>query len=288
MRSIAERRVMIDPGHLVLSLREQCRLLSLPRASWYYTAVPADAETMVLMQAIDRQYTKTPFYGIRKMTLAMREQGMQVNHKRISRLMHVMGIHAIYAEPKLSIPGQNHRIYPYLLKDISITAPNQVWSTDITYLPMTRGFMYCVAVIDWYSRYVLAWDISNTQDASFCVKVLEKALQVNHPVIFNTDQGSQFTSEQFTQRLMEANVLISMDGRGRALDNVFIERLWRSLKYEDVYIHNYSQPCALHDGLEKYFDFYNHQRYHQALEYHTPADIYFSNSSRIPGRIPEA
>jgi putative transposase len=235
-----------------------------------------DDETLALMNAIDRQYTKTPFYGIRKMTVAMNGSGFRVNHKRIARVMQLMGIHAIYSEPKLSIPGQNHTIYPYLLTNVLITSVNQVWSTDITYIPMMRGFMYCVAVIDWYSRYVLSWGISNTQDAEFCVNVLDKALQVHRPEIFNTDQGSQFTSHKFTDRLNDAKIRISMDGRGRVLDNIFIERLWRSMKYEDVYLHNYSDPTALLNGLENYFHFYNHQRYHQALQYSTPAEIYFS------------
>jgi putative transposase len=279
---------MIEPEYPELSLRRQCSLLSLPRASWYYAPVSVDKQTLELMNAIDRQYTKTPFYGIRKMTEAMNEQGLHVNHKRIGRLMHQMGIHAVYPGPKTSIPGENHMIYPYLLKDVSITAPNQVWSTDITYIPMTRGFMYCMAVIDWYSRYVLAWDISNTQDACFCVNVLDKALMLNNPMIFNNDQGSQFTSEQFTQRLLDAHILISMDGRGRALDNIFIERLWRSLKYEDIYLHDYSDPRALHDGIEKYFNFYNYERYHQSLDYRTPADVYFSNGTVVPGKILEA
>jgi putative transposase len=233
------------------------------------------------MNAIDRQYTELPFYGILKMTLAMNDQGFKVNHKKIARLMRLMGIHAIYAEPKLSIPGHNHKIYPYLLTNVLITSANHVWSTDITYVPMVRGFMYCVAVIDWYSRYVLAWDISNTQDADFCVGVLDEALRFETPKIFNSDQGSQFTSTIFTQRLLDASISISMDGRGRALDNVFIERLWRSLKYEDIYLHNYLDATALRDGMTKYFEFYNHRRYHQALNYRTPADVYFHRSSEL-------
>ena len=235
------------------------------------------------MNAIDRQYTELPFYGILKMTVAMNEQGFRVNHKKIARLMRFMGIHAIYAEPKLSIPGHNHDIYPYLLTNVSITSANHVWSTDITYVPMLKGFMYCVAVIDWYSRYVLAWNISNTQDADFCVSVLNEALRSETPRIFNTDQGSQFTSTTFTQRLQDENISISMDGRGRALDNVFIERLWRSLKYEDLYLHNYSDVTALRDGMTKYFEFYNHRRYHQALNYQTPAEVYFYRPSGQSG-----
>lgn len=273
---LAERRGMIDPECRDLSIRRQCALLGLARASWYYQGVPVDDATLALMKAMDRQYTRTPFYGVRKITVAMNECGFHVNHKRIARLMQSMGIHAIYPEPKLSIPGQNHRIYPYLLTDVSISTPNHVWSADLTYIPMQRGFMYCVAVIDWYSRYVLSWGLSNTQDAEFCLSVLEKALQSNRPEIFNTDQGAQFTSERFTQRLVDADIRISMDGRGRALDNVFIERLWRSLKYEDVYLRDYANATALYNGMDKYFHFYNHQRYHESLEYRTPAEVYFS------------
>jgi len=280
---LQERRELVNPSYAALSIRRQCALLSLTRASWYYTPVAVDEETLTLMNAIDRQHTKTPFYGIRKMTVAMNEHGFRVNHKKIARLMQLMGIHAIYTEPKLSIPGENHKIYPYLLTDVSIAIVNQVWSTDITYIPMMRGFMYCVAVIDWYSRYVLSWGISNTQDAEFCVNVLDKALQVDKPDIFNTDQGSQFTSDKFTQRLNDAKIRISMDGRGRVLDNIFIECLWRSMKYENVYLHNYSDPKALHGGLENYFHFNNYERYHQALQYLIPAEIYFSGLSAKPG-----
>jgi len=277
--SLDDRRACIDRSNTQLSISRQCELIGLSRSSRYYKAVAVDTETLALMNAIDRKYTELPFYGILKMTIAMNEQGFKVNHKKIARLMRLMGIHAIYAEPKLSIPGYNHDIYPYLLTNVSITSANHVWSTDITYVPMLKGFMYCVAVIDWYSRYVLAWNISNTQDADFCLSVLNEALRSETPRIFNTDQGSQFTSTTFIQRLQDANISISMDGRGRALDNVFIERLWRSLKYEDLYLHNYSDATALRDGMTKYFEFYNHRRYHQALNYQTPAAVYFQRSS---------
>ena len=277
--SLDDRRLSIDANNNQLSISRQCNLLGIAHSSQYYRPVAVNMETLALMNAIDRKYTELPFYGILKMTVAMNEQGFKVNHKKIARLMRLMGIHAIYAEPKLSIPGQNHVIYPYLLRNVSITSADHVWSTDITYVPMLKGFMYCVAVIDWYSRYVLAWDISNTQDADFCVSVLNKALRFGSPIIFNTDQGSQFTSDLFTQRLLESNISISMDGRGRALDNVFIERLWRSLKYEDLYLHNYSDSLALRDGMTKYFEFYNRQRYHQALNYRTPAEVYFHRLS---------
>ena len=277
--SLDDRRACIDRSNTQLSISRQCELIGLSRSSRYYKAVAVDTETLALMNAIDRKYTELPFYGILKMTIAMNEQGFKVNHKKIARLMRLMGIHAIYAEPKLSIPGYNHDIYPYLLTNVSITSANHVWSSDITYVPMLKGFMYCVAVIDWYSRYVLAWNISNTQDADFCLSVLNEALRSETPRIFNTDQGSQFTSTIFTQRLQDANISISMDGRGRALDNVFIERLWRSLKYEDLYLHNYLDATALRDGMTKYFEFYNHRRYHQALNYQTPAAVYFQRAS---------
>jgi putative transposase len=277
--SLDDRRACIDIYNNQLSISHQCNLLGIAHSSQYYRPVAVNTETLALMNAIDRKYTELPFYGILKMTVAMNEQGFKVNHKKIARLMRLMGVHAIYAEPKLSIPGQNHIIYPYLLTNISITSADHVWSTDITYVPMLKGFMYCVAVIDWYSRYVLAWSISNTQDAEFCVSVLNEALRFGTPRIFNTDQGSQFTSDLFIQRLLKSNISISMDGRGRALDNVFIERLWRSLKYEDLYLHNYSDTSALRDGMTKYFEFYNHRRYHQALNYRTPADAYFHRLS---------
>jgi putative transposase len=277
--SLDDRRICIDGNNNQLSISRQCELIGLSRSSRYYKAVAVDKETLALMNAIDRKYTELPFYGILKMTVAMNEQGFNVNHKKIARLMRLMGIHAIYAEPKLSISDHNHHIYPYLLTDVSIISANHVWSTDITYVPMHKGFMYCVAVIDWYSRYVIAWNISNTQDANFCLSVLNEALRFETPKIFNTDQGSQFTSTLFTQRLQDAKIGISMDGRGRALDNVFIERLWRSLKYEDLYLHNYSDTTALRDGMTKYFEFYNHRRYHQALNYKTPAEVYFHGLS---------
>ena len=277
--SLNDRRACIDINNDQLSISCQCNLLGIAHSSQYYRPVAVNTETLALMNAIDRKYTELPFYGILKMTVAMNKQGFKVNHKKIARLMRLMGIHAIYAEPKLSIPGQNHIIYPYLLTNVSITSADHVWSTDITYIPMLKGFMYCVAVIDWYSRYVLAWNISNTQDADFCISVLNEALRFGTPRIFNTDQGSQFTSDLFTQRLLESNISISMDGRGRALDNVFIERLWRSLKYEDLYLHNYPDTPALRDGMTKYLEFYNHRRYHQALNYRTPADVYFHRHS---------
>ncbi len=226
------------------------------------------------MAAIDREYTAHPFFGIRKMTVAMNDLAFLVNHKRIARLMQLIGIQAVYPGPKTSKPAQHHKIYPYLLRGVRIKEPNHVWSTDLTYIPMASGFMYLIAVIDWFSRYVLAWGISNTQDADFSVCVLKKALRRGTPRIFNSDQGAQFTSEAFLQPLLDAKIAISMDGRGRALDNVFIERLWRSVKYEDVYLHNYETAVTLLAGLGTYFEFSNNRRFHESLGYRKPAEVY--------------
>lgn len=228
------------------------------------------------MQLIDRQYTKTPFYGSRKINAWLGAQGYHVNRKRIQRLMGLMGLEAIYPKPKTTLHAKQHRIYPYLLRNVEIARPNQVWSTDITFIPMDIGFMYLIAVIDWYSRFVLAWELSNTMDGAFCEETLERALSKGKPEIFNTDQGSQFTSLSFTSKLDEHGIQISMDGRGRALDNVFIERLWRTLKYEEIYLKNYQNGADLHEGIKKYFHFYNRVRPHQALDYQTPESVYYA------------
>ena len=232
-------------------------------------------ENLHFMRLLDEQYTATPFYGVRRMTAWLRTQGYTVNPKRVSRLMHQMGLETIYTKPRLSRAHPDHCIYPYLLRGVPITRVNQVWSTDITFIRLHGGFVYLVAVIDWFSRYVLSWELSITMDVSFCLEALEQALQVAKPDIFNSDQGSQFTSVDFTRRLKEADIRISMDGRGRALDNVFVERLWRSVKYEEVYLKDYGTPREAIQGLEAYFDFYNGQRLHQSLNYETPAAVYF-------------
>lgn len=226
------------------------------------------------MRLIDEQYMATPFYGWPRMTVFLQGAGYAINHKRVQRLMQKMGIQAIYPKPQTSISAPGHKIYPYLLRDVEIVRPDQVWSTDITYIPLANGFMYLVAVIDWYSRYILDWRLSNSLDGIFCIKALQHALTLGRPEIFNSDQGSQFTATAFTEILKAAAVRISMDGRGRALDNIFIERFWRSLKYEDVYLKNYAAVPALSAGLEHYFDFYHHRRPHQSLGYQTPAQIY--------------
>lgn len=266
---------MIERDHPQISIRRQCALVGLNRSSLYYTPTQESQEDLSLMGLIDRQYTRTPFYGSRRMTAWLRREGYQVNRKRVVRLMRVMGLEAIYPRPRLSQRGGDHKVYPYLLRGVEITRPNQVWSTDITYVPMHQGFMYLVTIMDWYSRYVLCWQLSNTLDGAFCLAALDQALESAKPNIFNSDQGSQFTARAFTGRLEEAGVRISMDGRGRVLDNIFVERLWRTVKYEDIYIKEYRTVPELEGGLDAYFGFYNHERPHQALEYRTPAELYF-------------
>ena len=265
---------MIDCGHPGLSVRRQCELLGLNRSSLYYEPGGETAEDLRLMRLIDEQYTACPFYGSRRMTEWLVQRGEEVNRKRVQRLMRTMGLEAIYPKPRLSRPGEGHRIYPYLLRGVKVERPDQVWSADITYVPMTSGFMYLAAVIDWYSRYVVAWRLSNTLDGSFCLEMLEEALRGGRPEVFNTDQGVQFTAAAFVGCLERAGVAVSMDGRGRALDNVFVERLWRSVKYEDIYIRGYETVPELHRGLSRYFGFYNEERLHQSLDYRTPAAVY--------------
>jgi putative transposase len=247
----------------------------MSRASWYYEPVEESQENLLLMRLIDRQYTRVPFYGSRRMTAWLQCQGYAVNRKRVVRLMRGMGIEAVYAKPKLSQPGEGHKIYPYLLRRLRIERRDQVWCTDITYIPMAQGFLYLVAVMDWFSRFVLSWGLSLTMELEFCLEALRGALGRGRPEIFNSDQGSQFTSERFLGELEGRNIAISMDGRGRFLDNIFIERLWRSLKYEEVYLRDYQLVSEARAGIEKYFHFYNHERLHQSLDYQTPAAMYF-------------
>jgi putative transposase len=250
-------------------------LVELPRSSFYYRPVEGSEEDLRLMRLLDEQYTATPFYGSRRMqvTLAQRA-GYPVNRKHVQRLMRTMGLQAVGPKPRLSVPHPGHRVYPYLLRDVPITRVDQVWSTDITYVRLRHGFVYLVAVLDWFSRYVLAWELSVTVDGQFCLDALETALADGTPEVFNTDQGAQFTASAFTDRLEAAGAQVSMDGRGRALDNVFVERLWRSVKYEEVYLHDYGAVPNARAGLGRYFQFYNHERPHQALGYRTPADVY--------------
>jgi putative transposase len=268
------KRLLIEAAHPELSIRQQCELLGLNRSSYYYQPATETALNLTLMRLIDEQYTARPVYGRRKMTIYLREQGYDVNPKRVRRLMQQMGLEAIYPKPRTTVVDREHRIYPYLLRGVAITRPNQVWSTDITYIPMQNGFMYLTAVIDWYSRYVLSWQLSNTLDTQFCLQALRQALQVGQPDLFNTDQGVQFTSLAFTSVLEAAAIRISMDGKGRALDNIFVERLWRTVKYEDIYLKRYAIVPDLYAGLTDYFRFYNHERPHQSLAYCTPAAVY--------------
>ena len=236
------------------------------------------------MKQIDQQYLATPFYGSRRMTVWLQRQGRPVSRKRVQRLMRIMGLQAIYRRPRTSLRALGHKVYPYLLGGMEITRPNQVWATDITYIPMARGFLYLVAIIDWYSRYVLAWRLSNTLDADFCVDALEEALSKGKPEIFNTDQGSQFTGEAFIGLLKKHGFRISMDGKGRYADNIFVERLWRTVKYEEVYLKAYSNGREAKVGLDAYFHFYNGQRPHQALGYRTPAEVFGLVSVEPPRR----
>jgi len=256
-----------------LSLSRQCQLLGLNRAALYYQAAQVDAYELELMALLDRQYLRTPFYGSRRMTAWLQSQGQGVNRKRVQRLMQRMGLAAIYQRPRTSRPAPAHRIYPYLLRGLRIERVHQVWAADITYIPMARGFLYLVAVMDWVSRYVLAWRLSNLLDASFCIEALEEALRQGRPEIFNTDQGSQFTDDGFTGVLRGHGVAISMDGRGRFADNIFVERLWRSLKYEEVYLKAYENVAQARHGIAAYFEFYNHHRLHQALGYRAPRQL---------------
>jgi len=256
-----------------LSIRRQCELLGLSRSTLYYRGVGESEENLRLMRLIDQQYLRTPFYGSRRMKVWLESQGFAVNRKRVQRLMRKMGLEAIYPKPRLSRGGQ-HRIYPYLLHNVKIVRANQVWSTDITYVPMAQGFMYLVAILDWYSRYVLSWRLSNSLEGSFCVEALDDALSWQQPEIFNSDQGVQFTSGVFTSRLEASGVAISMDGRGRVFDNIFVERLWRTVKYEDIYLKDYENVPALRCGLSEYLDFYCYERPHQSLDYRTPWEVY--------------
>jgi putative transposase len=255
-------------------VRRQCELVGLNRATFYLVPAQETSENLQLMRLIDEQYLETPFYGSRKMTAHLRRQGHAVNRKRIQRLMHLMGLEAIYPKPRTTTRSPEHKVYPYLLRNLQVVGPNHVWCADITYLPLLSGFVYLVAIMDWYSRYVLTWQLSNTLDGHFCLDALQRSLMRANPIIFNTDQGVQFTAHSFTTCLEGAGVAVSMDGRGRALDNIFIERLWRSLKYEDIYLHQYTTVKALDTGLHRYFKFHNYQRPHQSLRNQTPAEWY--------------
>lgn len=268
---------MIDPNNKKISIGRQCDLVGLSRAGYYYEPRPESPENLAIMRLIDEKYTAHPFYGVLRMTEWLRrDKGWEVNPKRVRRLMQLMRLEAIYPKPRLSQPGEGHKIYPYLLKNVIVTRPNHVWSTDITYIRLSSGFIYLVAIIDWFSRFVISWEVSNCLDSEFCISALNRALMRAKPEIFNSDQGVQFTSQAFTGILREREIAISMDGRGRALDNVFVERLWRSVKYEEVYLNEYRGVQHAIDCLGRYFRFYNTERPHQSLGYETPATVYSS------------
>ena len=271
--SVHERILLIDRKNLDISLSRQAELLDISRSSIYYEP-RINTENFLLAEKIDKIYTAYPFYGSRKIKHELGRRGYAVGRERVQKLMRTMGIAAIYPKRKTSQPNPRHKVYPYLLKGLKIERVNQVWCTDITYIKMNKGWVYLVAVMDWYSRYVLSWNLSTTMETDFCVKALENALQISKPEIFNTDQGSQFTSKEFTQVLLNSRIKISMDGRGRVFDNIFIERLWRSLKYEEVYINDYESFGVARNRISKYFDFYDNKRLHESLGYVPPVEIY--------------
>jgi len=272
---MSERRERIHMDHELPKAR-RCELLDVARSSAYYRSVPFSDAELALMRLIDEIHLRWPFYGSRRIRNELEDRGQQVNRKRVQRLMRQMGLTALYPRRRTSQPGKGHKIYPYLLRDLAIEEANQVWATDICYLPMAKGFMYLVAIMDWHSRRVLSWRVSNTMDTDFCIEALQEALaRFGAPDIFNTDQGAQFTSEAFTGVLKAHDIAISMDGKGRWVDNVFVERLWRSVKYEDVYLRAYETPRELRAGLGRYFEFYNARRRHSALDRRTPDAVYF-------------
>ena len=275
MISSEQRKGMIDPCCPFLSISTQCQLLTLTRSGFYYIPSGESEENLAIMRQLDRQYFSTPFYGVLRLTALLILAGFKVNKKRVRRLMKLMNWQTIYREPHTTISDKTHYKYPYLLRGLKIERCNQVWAMDITYIPMKTGFMYLTAIIDLHSRYVVQWSLSNTMSAQWFTEVLQEAIK-NHgvPEIFNTDQGSQFTSEVFINTLIGNGIKISMDGKGRALDNIFIERLWRSVKYENVYLNVYDNGLSLWKGLEQYFQFYNQERLHQSLDYHTPKQKY--------------
>lgn len=274
--SLERRRQMIESGHVQLSIARQCELVSISRSGFYYRPAGKTPLNLELMRLIDAQFLETPWYGSRQMGRHLRREGYTVGRKRVRRLMAKMGLAPIYQRPRTTVPHPEHRVYPYLLRDLVITRPNQVWCADLTYIPMRRGFLYLVAIMDWSTRKVLSWRVLNTMDVEFCLEALEEALdRFGKPEVFNSDQGSQFTSLRFTGVLQEAGVRISMDGRGRWMDNVFIERLWRSLKYECIYLHAFETGSELRAGLAKWIGYYNARRPHSSLAGHTPDEAYW-------------
>ena len=271
---MAKKRLWLDREEPALSLRRQCHLLGLNWSSLYYQPKGESELNLLLMNALDEQYTRTPFYGVCKMTAHLRQLGHPVNEKRVRRLLRLMGLEAVYPKPKLSTRHPEHKVFPYLLKGVTITHCNQVWSTDITYIRLQKGFLYLMAVLDWHSRYVLTWALSPTLEAEFCIEALAELLERAQCEVFNSDQGSQFTTKRFTDILLAKDIQVSMDGRGRVFDNIFVERLWRTVKYEKVYLCDFQSVQEAYTELKAYFTFYNHERLHQALGYQTPAQVY--------------
>ena len=280
MRSTDERKKMVESNHEALSVNKQLDLVSISSSSFYYVPKGESEENLAILRLLDEQYFKTPFYGVLRLTALLVGLGYKVNRKRVRRLMQILDWKTIYREPKTTIRNKQHKKYPYLLGGLKINRCNQVWATDITYIPMKTGFMYLMAVVDLHSRYVLHWSLSNSMTAEWCAEVLQETLyQYGKPEIFNTDQGSQFTSDVFIKALTDNEIKISMDGKGRALDNIFVERLWRSVKYEHIYLNVYEDGLSLWKGLDGYFRFYNQERPHQSLKYKTPANCYYANAA---------
>ena len=275
------KRAEVKKETTMMSVVQQCGLLGLSRSTFYYQPVGENAYNLALMRLIDEQFTKRPFYGVPRMTESLRAMGHNINPKRVRRLMRVMGLEAIYPKPRLSANGPDHKVYPYLLKGVTVDRPDQAWATDITYVRLTHGFVYLVVIMDWQSRYVVAWELSTKLDTGFCLEALRKALRISRPEIFNTDQGPQFTNVEFTGHLENEGIKVSMDGRGRIYDNIFVERLWRSVKYEEVYLHDYQTVPAARSHLSAYFEFYNTERLHEALGYRTPHEVYFGTKARL-------
>ncbi len=274
---VASRRAAVEPNHAVLSITQQCELLGISRAAYYYQSVGVNEKDLSRMRIMDEVFTKHPFFGSRRLQDELNARGDAVGRDHVRLLMKLMGLEAIYPKPRLSLKNKAHKVYPYLLKGLNIVRPDQVWCSDITYLPLRHGFAYLVAVMDWFSRYVLAWELSMSLDCGFCVSALQSALAISQPSIFNTDQGSQFTGEAFTGELQNLAIGISMDGRGRAFDNIMIERLWRTVKYEDVYLKDYAHYFMARESLGNYFVFYNEERRHSSLGKRTPSAVYWAD-----------